>query len=86
MWLQHRVARFWNGEVGFDKISGRVLIEMDPLYYRPVKVDALIGNSDKARRQLNWEPKTSLKELVYIMVESDLRKKNLDLKKYLKSK
>ena len=74
------------GEVGFDKISGQVLIEIDPLYYRPVKVDALIGNSDKAKRQLNWEPKTSLKELVYIMVESDLRKKNLDLKKYLKSK
>ena len=74
------------GEVGFDKISGRVLIEIDPLYYRPVKVGALIGNSDKAKRQLNWEPKTSLKELVYIMVESDLRKNNLDPKKYLKSK
>ena len=80
----------WRGsgldEVGVDKASERILVEIDPVYYRPAEVDALIGNFDKAKRELNWEPKTSLKELVYIMVESDLRKNNLDPKKYLKSK
>ena len=80
----------WRGsgsnEVGFDKISGRVLIEIDPLYYRPTEVDTLIGNFDKAKRELNWQPKTSFKELVHMMVESDLKAKNLDPKKYIMEK
>jgi len=80
----------WRGsgldEVGVDKASERILVEIDPVYYRPAEVDALIGNFDKAKRELNWEPKTSFKELVYIMLESDLRKNNLDPKNYLKSK
>ena len=80
----------WRGsgtdEVGFDKTSGRVLIEIDPLYYRPAEVDTLVGNFDKAKRELNWEPKTSFKELVHLMVESDLKTNNLDPKKYLQPK
>jgi len=80
----------WRGsgvdEVGVDKASGRVFVEIDPAYYRPAEVDALVGNFDKAKRELNWEPKTSFKELVYIMLESDLRKNNLDPKNYLNSK
>jgi GDPmannose 4,6-dehydratase len=79
----------WRGsgtnEVGFDKESGEVLIEIDPSYYRPAEVDTLIGNFDKAKTKLNWEPKTSFKELVYLMVESDLKANNLDPEKYLKS-
>ena len=77
----------WRGsgtnEVGFDKISGQVLIEIDPLFYRPSEVETLVGNFDKAKRELNWQPKTSFKELVYMMVESDLKANNLDPKKYL---
>ena len=48
----------WRGvatnEVGFDKKTGQVLIEIDPSYYRPAEVDTLIGNFDKANMQLNW--------------------------------
>ena len=69
----------------FDKTSGQVLIEIDPAYFRPAEVDTLIGNFDKAKEQLGWQPKTSFKELVYLMVESDLKVNNLDPKKYLKS-
>ncbi len=80
----------WRGsdtnEVGLDKITGRVLIEIDPLFYRPSEVETLIGNFDKAKRELNWQPKTSFKELVYMMVESDLKANNLDPKKYIKKK
>ncbi len=78
----------WRGsgtnEVGFDRISGRVLIEIDPAYFRPAEVDSLIGNFDKAKEQLNWQPKTSFKELVYMMVESDLKINKLDPAKYIK--
>ena len=78
----------WRGsgmdEVGFDKASGRVLIEIDPAYFRPAEVDSLIGNSSKAREQLNWQPRTSFKELVCLMVESDLKVNKLDPMKYIK--
>ena len=80
----------WRGsgtnEVGFDKISGRVLIEIDPLFYRPSEVETLVGNFDKAKRELNWQPKTTFKELVYMMAESDLKVNNLDPKKYNRKK
>ena len=78
----------WRGsgtnEVGFDKTSGQVLIEVDPLYYRPTEVDTLLGNFDKAKTQLNWQPKTTFKELVRLMVEADLKENNLDPTKYIK--
>ena len=77
----------WRGsganEVGFDKASGKVLIEIDPSYYRPAEVDALLGNSDKAKKQLNWHAKTSFKELVYLMVESDLKENGLNPEKLI---
>jgi GDPmannose 4,6-dehydratase len=78
----------WRGfgvdEVGYDKTSGRVLIEVDPAYFRPIEVDALIGNFDKAKKRLNWQPRISFKELVYLMVKSDLKTNKLDPTKYLK--
>jgi len=78
----------WRGsgtnEVGFDSASGQVLIEIDPLYYRPTEVDTLIGDSSKAHNILNWRAKTPFKELVHLMVESDLKKSGLDPKKFLK--
>jgi GDPmannose 4,6-dehydratase len=77
----------WRGsgkdEVGIDKKSGRVLIEIDPLYYRPTEVDALIGNPRKAKEKLNWHAKTFFKELVYLMVKSDLQKCGLDPNEFL---
>ncbi len=47
-------------------------VEIDPRYFRPTEVDLLIGDSSKAQRELGWKPKTSFKELVRMMVDSDL--------------
>jgi len=52
--------------------DGRVLVEVDPAYFRPTEVDLLIGNPAKARTMLGWEPKTRFEVLVRRMVEHDL--------------
>jgi GDPmannose 4,6-dehydratase len=66
----------WEGaglnEVGVDVKSGNILVRVDPKYFRPAEVDLLWGDPTKARIGLGWEPKTSLKELVRIMVSYDL--------------
>lgn len=65
----------WKGkgreEVGLDADSGKVLIEIDPRYYRPTEVDLLIGDPSKAKEKLGWEPKVNLEELVKIMIKAD---------------
>lgn len=65
----------WQGEgvdeVGIDKITGHEIVKIDPRYFRLSEVDFLLGNPEKARRQLGWAPKTSFKQLVKIMIESD---------------
>ena len=60
---------FGNIDVGIK--VGDVLVEIDPRYYRPTEVDLLIGDASKAREKLGWQPKTTFKELVKIMMESD---------------
>lgn len=67
----------WKGEneneKGICKSTGRVLIEVDPKYYRPAEVETLLGDPTKAKTQLGWNPrKTSFQELVKIMVQHDL--------------
>jgi len=76
-----RVAGFeiyWEGkgleEKGRDAKTGKVLVEVSPEFYRPAEVDVLVGDYSKARRILGWEPKTTFKELVRIMVEEDMRR------------
>lgn len=68
----------WQGsgatEKGVDKSKGRVLVEVDPDYYRPTEVDLLIGDASKAKKLLDWEPKVALEELVSIMVKEDWEK------------
>jgi len=65
----------WQGtlteEKGLDAKTGRILVEVDSKYFRPTEVDVLLGDSSKARRVLGWEPKTSLEELVRLMVQYD---------------
>ena len=65
----------WEGsgseEVGLDANTGKVLIAIDPRYYRPTEVDLLIGDPSKAREKLGWEPKMKLEELVKIMIKAD---------------
>ena len=66
----------WQGtgvdEKGIDKNTGRVLVEVDPRYFRPAEVELLWGDSTKARTELGWEPKYSFMDLVQEMVQSDL--------------
>lgn len=68
----------WKGsgidEKGILKSSGKEVIAIDPRYFRPTEVDLLIGNPQKAKDKLGWEPKTTFKELVKIMVKSDFKK------------
>ncbi|MGI6423156.1 MAG: GDP-mannose 4,6-dehydratase [Candidatus Dojkabacteria bacterium] len=72
----------WEGkgvdEIGKDKKTGKVLVRINPRYFRPTDVDLLLGNPSKAERELGWKAKTSLEELVDIMVESDLEKLERD--------
>lgn len=68
----------WNGtgvdEQGIDKATGRILVEVDPKYFRPTEVEQLLGNPEKARTKLGWNPTaTSFEKLVKIMVESDMK-------------
>ena len=66
----------WQGtgvdEKGIDKNTGKVLVEVDPKYFRPAEVELLWGDSTKARTELGWEPKYSFMDLVKEMVQSDL--------------
>ena len=66
----------WQGEgvdeKGIDKDTGEVLVEVDPKYFRPTEVDLLIGDPSKAKEELGWEPEVKFKELVQLMVQSDL--------------
>jgi GDPmannose 4,6-dehydratase len=61
------------GEKGIDTATGKVLVEIDPRYFRPAEVDLLIGDSSKARIKLGWEPKVHLQELIKMMVENDIK-------------
>ncbi len=70
----------WEGvglnETGIDVATGNVLVRIDPKYFRPSEVDVLWGDATKAKMELGWEPKTSLRELVHIMVNYDLKNEN----------
>ncbi|HEY4255024.1 MAG TPA: GDP-mannose 4,6-dehydratase, partial [Chlamydiales bacterium] len=61
------------GEKGIDQVSGKILVEVSPQFFRPAEVDLLIGDATKALKQLGWKAKTSLQELVRMMVRSDLQ-------------
>ncbi|MBR3473291.1 MAG: GDP-mannose 4,6-dehydratase [Prevotella sp.] len=78
----------WQGEglneKGVDKKTGKVLVEVDPKYFRPAEVDQLLGDPTKAKTMLGWNPrKTPFEELVRIMVAHDMK---FVRKLYLKAK
>jgi GDP-D-mannose dehydratase len=66
----------WKGkdeqEQGFDSSTGKALVKINPKFYRPAEVELLIGNPEKAKTVLGWEPKTTLEELCRMMVVADM--------------
>jgi GDPmannose 4,6-dehydratase len=69
------IALRWKGknekETGVDKKTGKVLVRVDPKYYRPTEVDVLIGNPAKAKKRLHWKPSITFEKLVELMVMAD---------------
>ena len=67
----------WKGkgvnEKGIDKKSGKTIIEIDPIYFRPTEVDVLIGDYSKIKKGLGWKPKVTFDGLVKMMIEEDLK-------------
>ena len=66
----------WEGEgmneKGYDSETGNLIVEVDPRYFRPTEVETLLGNPSKAKEKLGWEPKITLEEMVYEMMENDI--------------
>src|SRR6187431_1906816 len=72
----------WSGkgvdEIGTDAKSGKVVVRVDPRYFRPTEVETLLGDPTKAREKLGWAPKTTFRELVTEMVREDLKNAERD--------
>jgi len=72
----------WEGkdldERGVDAGTGRVLIEIDPRYFRPTEVESLLGDPTKARKELDWAPKITFKQMISDMVRADLEEAKRD--------
>jgi GDPmannose 4,6-dehydratase len=72
----------WEGS-GVDEVArteeGAVVVRIDPKYFRPAEVDLLLGDADKARRNLGWSPRVSVRELARMMVDHDVRVAELEV-------
>lgn len=67
----------WRGEgldeVGVDGKSGKVLVKVNPKFFRPVDVNIVVGDASKARKMLNWRPKATFEDIVEMMVKADIK-------------
>ncbi len=67
----------WKGsginEIGIDSETNKILVAVSPKYFRPTEVELLVGNPEKAFKEIGWKAKTSIQKLVKLMVESDLK-------------
>lgn len=74
----------WTGEgveeKGLDKKTGKIVVAVNPKYFRPAEVDVLLGDATKARRKLGWQPEISFEELVRRMVFADLDRVKEEMK------
>lgn len=61
-------------EIAIDKATGKTVVKVNPKFYRPCEVELLIGNPEKAKDVLGWEPKTTLEELCSMMVKADIKR------------
>ena len=72
----------WEGkgvdEKGIDSKSGKVLVEVDPSYFRPTEVESLLGDPTKAKKKLGWKPKISFSDMVAEMVREDIQEAKKD--------
>jgi GDPmannose 4,6-dehydratase len=68
----------WSGanqsECAVDAKTGKTIVRVNPKFYRPAEVELLIGDPAKAKRELGWEPTTTLEQLCHMMVEADIRR------------
>ena len=69
----HSVREFLEEAFGYLGLDWEKYVEIDPRYFRPAEVDLLLGDPTKAKTVLGWEPKVSFKELVKVMVDSDMK-------------
>ena len=73
----------WSGvetdEVGVDVKTGKILVKVDPRFYRPAEVDLLIGDPAKAFKDMGWQAQTSLEDLCQMMVQADIRRNQMDI-------
>ena len=68
----HSIRDFLDEAFGYLELDWNKHVEIDPRYFRPTEVDLLLGDASKARRVLGWEPRVGFRELVRLMVDSDL--------------
>jgi len=81
--LELGMVLIWKGQGIEEKASdskGNVIVEVDEAYFRPTEVTTLLGDASKARKELNWKPKISFKQLVKEMTKSDLAQAEFELK------
>lgn len=79
------IELLWEGvgleEKGINKKTGKVIIEIDPEYFRPTEVDVLLGDYSKAKNVLGWEPKVKFKELVKLMMDVDMAERDIEVRR-----
>jgi len=79
----------WKGvgvkEVGLDGNTGKEIIKVDPIYFRPTEVDLLLGDASKARKKLGWEPTSDIHSLIDEMVDEDLKSAKIEQVSKIKS-
>ncbi len=68
----HSVQQFLEEAFSYISLDWRKYVRIDPQYYRPAEVDLLVGDARKAKEKLGWEPKTTFKGLVRLMVDADM--------------
>lgn len=73
-WIEIEWKWEWENEKWYDKKTGKCLVEVDSRYFRPAEVDYLLGDSTKARKELGWTPKYTVREMCKEMVASDVEK------------
>jgi GDPmannose 4,6-dehydratase len=68
----HSVRDLLEQAFSYAGLDWRKHVDIDPRYYRPAEVDLLLGDASKAKEKLGWQPKTSFKDLIHLMVDADM--------------